>query len=112
MMGYKRGDIVIVNLNPKKGHEVGKIRPAVILSDDDTNDILDTLIVLPLSTDLVDDMEPWRMRLNARSGLRHNSDILINQIRTLSQQRIGEKIAELSSDEYARIVKALCKNFA
>jgi len=112
MMGYKRGDIVIVNLNPKKGHEVGKIRPAVILSDDDTNDNLDTLIVLPLSTDLIDNMEPWRMRLNARGGLRHDSDILINQIRTLSQQRIGEKIAELSPDEYARIVEALCKNFS
>ncbi len=36
-MGFKRGDIVTVNLNPKKGHEVGKIRPAVIISSDDEN---------------------------------------------------------------------------
>jgi len=39
-MEYNRGDIVIVNLYPKKGDEVGKIRPAVIISGDDENAIL------------------------------------------------------------------------
>ena len=61
-MDFKRGDIIIVNLNPKKGDEVGKIRPAVIISNDDENKILDTVILMPLSTDLIDNMEPYRMR--------------------------------------------------
>ena len=42
-MELNRGDIVIVNLYPKKGNEVGKIRPAVIISGDDENSILDTV---------------------------------------------------------------------
>ncbi len=110
-MDYKRGDIVIVNLNPKKGHEVGKIRPAVIISDDDENKILDTVILLPLSTDLIDDMEPYRVRITKRDNLKKDSDVLINQIRTLSKSRIGKKIAKLTNKEYDLIIKNLCKNF-
>ena len=46
-MGFNRGDIVTVNLNPKKGHEVGKTRPAIIISNDDENkiDVLNTMEV-------------------------------------------------------------------
>ncbi len=111
MMDYKRGWIVTVNLNPKKGHEVGKIRPAVILSGDDENSILKTVIVAPLSTDLIEDMEPYRMRIEKREALLHDSDILLNQVRALSKERIGEKIAALSQKEYEKLVALLCKNF-
>ena len=55
-MDFKRGNIVTVNLNPKKGHEIGKIRPTVIISNDDENIILDTIILMLLSTDLIDNM--------------------------------------------------------
>ncbi|SFV58128.1 Programmed cell death toxin YdcE [hydrothermal vent metagenome] len=110
-MEYKRGDIVTVNLNPKKGHEVGKIRPAVVISGDDENRILDTLTLMPLSTDLIDDMEPYRLRIAKRDDLKEDSDILINQIRSLSKQRIGKKIAKLTQKEYALVIEALCKNF-
>ncbi len=110
-MEFNRGDIVTVNLNPKKGDEVGKIRPAVIISGNDENSILDTVILMPLSTDLIDDMLPYRMRILKRENLQQDSDILINQIRTLSKQRIGEKIAQLSDDEYKLLIGSLCKNF-
>lgn len=110
-MELNRGDIVIVNLYPKKGDEVGKIRPAVIISDDDENAILDTVILMPLSTDLIDDMEPYRMRLTIRDNLKQDSDILINQIRSLSKTRIKEKIAKLTDDEYKQVIENLCKNF-
>ena len=110
-MEFNRGDIVTVNLNPKKGDEVGKIRPAVIISGNDENSILDTVILMPLSTDLIDDMLPYRMRILKRENLLQDSDILINQIRTLSKQRIGEKIAVLSDDEYKLLITSLCKNF-
>jgi len=100
MMELNRGDIVIVNLYPKKGDEVGKIRPAVIISGDDENAILDTVILMPLSTDRIDNMTPYRMRIVAREGLKEDSDILINQIRALS-----------TSAEYDAIIQNLCKNF-
>jgi mRNA interferase MazF len=110
-MEYKRGDIVTVNLNPKKRHEVGKIRPAVIISGDDENSMLDTVILMPLSTDLIEDMEPYRMRIIKRDKLQQDSDILINQVRTLSKQRVGEKIARVSDSEYDVLIQLLCKNF-
>lgn len=110
-MELNRGDIVVVNLYPKKGDEVGKIRPAVIISDDDENAILDTVILMPLSTDLIDNMDPYRMRLLAREGLKEDSDILINQIRALSKTRIKEKIAKITSVEYDTLIQYLCKNF-
>ena len=111
MMDFKRGDIVTVNFNPKKGHEVGKIKPALIISGDDENSILDTLILLPLSTDLIDDMYPYRLRVLKREKLKQDSDILINQIRTLSKQRIKQKIAKLTKQEYELVVESLCKHF-
>ena len=110
-MDFKKGDIVTVNLNPKKGHEVGKIRPAVIISNDDENKILDTVILMPLSTVLTDDMEPYRMRLTKRDNLKKDSDILINQVRTLSKLRIKEKIAVLDENEYRNLIQFFCKNF-
>jgi len=110
-MELNRGDIVIVNLYPKKGDEVGKTRPAVIISGDDENSILDTVIVMPLSTDLIDDMLPYRMRIPKRGNLKKDSDILINQIRALSKVRIKEKIAKLTNEEYLQVIENLCKNF-
>lgn len=110
-MELNRGDIVIVNFYPKKGDEVGKIRPAVIISGNEENNILDTVILLPLSTDLLDNMFPYRVRISKRDKLKQNSDILINQIRTLSKTRIKEKIAKLTSSEYETVLEALCKNF-
>jgi mRNA interferase MazF len=110
-MELNRGDIVIVNLYPKKGDEVGKIRPAVIISGDDENSILDTVILMPLSTDLIDNMTPYRMRIEKRDNLKQDSDILINQIRTLSKIRITDKIAKLTSNEYKELINNLCKNF-
>ena len=110
-MELNKGDIVIVNLYPKKGDQVGKIRPAVIISGDDENSILDTVILMPLSTDIIDNMEPYRVRIKKRDDLKEDSDILINQIRTLSKVRIKNKIAKISNEEFDLIIQALCKNF-
>jgi len=110
-MELSRGDIVIVNLNPKKGDEVGKVRPAVIVSNDDENKILDTVIVVPLSTDLLDNMEPYRMRIAKRDNLKYDSDLLINHVRTLSKKRVTGKISQLTEKEYEKLVDFLCKNF-
>ena len=56
-------------------------------------------------------MFPYRLRIQKRANLKHDSDVLINQIRTLSKRRIKEKIAKLSDKEYDLIINALCKNF-
>jgi len=110
-MELYRGDIVGINLNPKKGDEVGKIRPCIIISNNDENSILDTIIVIPLSTKLIDDMKPYRLRLLKRDNLEKDSDVLINHIRTISKKRVTSKIAKITNDEYKLIIENLCKNF-
>ena len=72
---------------------------------------MDTVILLTLSTDVIDDMQPYRMRIKSRDNLKQDSDILINQIRTLSKVRIKEKIAKLTDNEYNEVIGNLCKNF-
>jgi len=110
-MELNRGDIVGINLNPKKGNEIGKIRPCVIISNDDENNILDTIIVMPLSTKLIDDMKPYRLRLKKRDKLENDSDLLINHIRTISKKRVTSKISKITNDEYKMIIQNLCENF-
>jgi mRNA interferase MazF len=110
-MDLNRCDIVGINLNPKKGDEVGKIRPCIVISNDDENKILDTIIVMPLSTQLIDDMLPYRLRLLKRDKLKKDSDILINHIRTISKKRVTSKIAKITNDEYKLIIQNLCENF-
>ena len=110
-MDLSRGDIVGINLNPKKGDEVGKVRPCIILSGNEDNEILDTLMVVLLSTHLIDDMLPFRLRLLKRDNLRQDSDVLINHLRTISSKRVTSFIGKITDAEYTLIINNLCKNF-
>lgn len=103
-MLYERGSIVLVNYNPqKKAEEVGKGRPAIIVSDTMLNDVLDLVSVIALSTNLIDDAEPLRIRIQARENLKVDSDAMIEQLRCVSKSRIGERVGRLDSDEMAKI---------
>ena len=104
MTGYKRGDIVLVNFNPqKKAEEVGKTRPAIIISDTQLNDILDLVSVIALSTNLIENSEPLRIRIKKREHLHEESDAMVEQLRSISKSRIGNKIASLIPEELEKI---------
>ncbi len=107
-MGYKRGDIVLVDFNPAKGGEIGKLRPAVVMSSAEEVRILQTVIVIPLSTVIEPDSFPYRYTLKPRERLKKQSDACIYEIRALSKKRIKEKIADLSKDELQSIQRGLC----
>jgi mRNA interferase MazF len=103
-MDYNRGDIVLVNFNPqKKAEEIGKVRPAVIVSDSSLNEILDLVSVVALTTNLIDDSEPLRIRIKKRDLLEKDSDIMIEQLRSLSKTRIIKKISSLTQEELEKV---------
>lgn len=103
-MVYERGTIVLVNYNPqKKAEEVGKVRPAIIVSDTMLNDVLDLVSVVALSTNLIDDAEPLRIRIQSRENLKVDSDAMIEQLRCVSKSRIGERIGCLDGEEMAKV---------
>lgn len=72
----KRGEIYLANLNPKRGSEVGKLRPVLVIQTDMLNEVFHpTVIVLPLSTQLIDDAYPLRLGIQKRDKLEKDSDL-------------------------------------
>jgi mRNA interferase MazF len=104
---FKRGEVYLANLNPKKGNEVGKLRPVLIYQTDMLNEITHpTTTVLPLSTHLIDESYPLRFRVAKRDKLDSSSEILCDQIRTIDNQRvINEKLTALNDDEMKQVDK-------
>ncbi|MHB8473744.1 MAG: type II toxin-antitoxin system PemK/MazF family toxin [Gammaproteobacteria bacterium] len=85
----KRGSIWLANLNPGRGTEPGKIRPVLIVQSQALleADHPSTLIV-PLTSSLIDDAEPLRLRLSAQTGLNKDSDLLLDQLRAIDNKRL------------------------
>ncbi|PLY10613.1 type II toxin-antitoxin system PemK/MazF family toxin [Sulfurimonas sp. CVO] len=100
-----RGEIWLANLNPvKKNNEMGKIRPVLIFQNDELNHSeYPTTIVIPLTTSLIDDAEPIRMRVKKREKLLQDSDLVITQIRSIDNNRFVEKLASLKTDEMKKV---------
>ena len=106
---FKKGEVYLAKLNPKKGNEVGKLRPVLIYQTDLLNDIEHpTTTILPLSTHLIDDAYPLRYRVQKREKLQKDSDVLCDQIRTIDNNRILEdKLTTLTLKEMLEIDKQI-----
>ena len=104
---FQKGEIYLAKLNPKKGSEVGKIRPVLIYQTNLLNDCEHpTTIILALSTVLIDGAYPLRYQITKRDKLEETSDILCDQIRALDNQRILEGLlTKLSHKEMLEIDK-------
>ena len=89
--GIRRGQVWVANLNPNRGHEAGKVRPVVIVQGDWLSAAQSrTVVVLPLTSDVRRDAEPLRVTIGARGGLRMDSQVVVEQPRTLDRRRLGE----------------------
>jgi mRNA interferase MazF len=92
-MAYKRGGIYLANFNPSKGTDAGKVRPCVVMQSDLLNEAEHpSTTVLPLTTQLIDDAVPLRYRLLSRDKLYGDSDIMLDQTRTIDNQRITSDV--------------------
>lgn len=107
-MELDRGDICLVNFNPAKGGEMGKLRPAIILSSKTQIEILATVIVVPLSSVIQKDTLPYRLFLKKRDKLEQDSDACIYEVRALSKSRVKEKLSKLSANELLIVQDSLC----
>lgn len=102
-MNIKRYEIYFADLNPTIGCEIQKIRPVVIISQDEMNKYLDTVVICPLTSKL---HPKWRTRLQIKCA-KKNAEIAVDQIRTISKQRLKNKIDKLSSDKAAQLRKLI-----
>ncbi len=103
---YKYGEIVLVNLNPQKNNEAGKIRPCVIVSDSDVNEILDLITIVPCTTNILGE-GLFRISLYSRDALELESEVMIEQIRGVSKTRILDSLGTVNKEEMKKIQKGL-----
>ena len=88
--GAKRGEVLLVDLNPTRGGEIQKIRPCVVVSPDELNANLRTFVVAPLTTG--GHPYPFRVACNFRG---RSGYIVLDQIRAVDQDRFVRRLGEL-----------------
>ena len=101
-----RGDIRWANLNPVRGHEQAGKRPVVVLSHDVFNQRSGTVIAAALTSREPRAGFPLTLKL-AAPGLPRRSWVKISQVRTLSVERLGRRLARASEEELAAVVDGL-----
>lgn len=103
----QRFDVLLVRLDPALGHELQKTRPAVVISPDEVNRNLGTLLVAPLTS--ASKAYPTRVPcvFQGRSG-----QIALDQIRAVDRSRFIRQLGHLSGPTAARTLEALARLFA
>lgn len=104
-----RGEIWLANLNPGRGTEAGKVRPALILQN---QALLDadhpSTLIVPLTTNLIDDAEPLRLRIPAQGELAKDSDLLVDQLRAIDNKRLIEgPLLQLGEEMVKQVYQAV-----
>jgi len=103
----KRGEIWLVSMEPVAGHEIGKTRPALIISNNRNNEFSSTVTVIPI-TSSIERVYPFEVLiLKNESGLTSDSKIKCNQIRTVDKLRLIKPAGNLSPDKMKKVKKAL-----
>ena len=102
----KRGDVVLVTLDPTRGSEIRKTRPCVVVSPDELNRHLQTVIVAPMTTG--GRAYPWRVacRFQQRDGF-----IALDQLRTVDRERLSRKLGRLAPAAFSATLALLQELF-
>jgi len=88
-----RYSIYLANLDPTIGAEINKTRPIVVISDENMNKYLETIVACPLTTKI---HKGWRSRIQIKCQGK-NAEIAVDQIRTISRKRLIKKLDKLSA---------------
>lgn len=109
-MTILRGEVWETNFDPTVGTEISKIRPAVIVNNDDIG-VLPQKIIVPITTwNPRFEGKPWHVHLfpnGGKNGLQNESSADTFQVKNVDQQRLLRKIGELSDSELTLICEGL-----
>ena len=103
----KRFEIYFIEFDPTKGSEINKTRPAVVISPDEMNEALNTVIVAPLTSTLKN--YPSRVNCGVKSK---KGQIALDQIRTIDKIRIKNKLSVLKEKEQEEVFGILNEMFS
>lgn len=107
-MEIKRGDILLVNFEPVKGREQGRVRPAVVIQNNILNENSPLTIVAPITSKIYLKEYPTNVFIQKEeSVLDRDSTILLNQIRTIDKRRIIKRLGLLNFYQMDKVNSAL-----
>jgi mRNA interferase MazF len=99
-------EVFIVNLDPTIGSEIKKTRPCVIISPDEMNKYLDTVVIAPITSQ--SKKYPTRIKIDLEGN---DNWVVIDQIRTIDKSRLTKKITLLDKKEIAAIKNVIKETF-
>ena len=102
-----RGEVYLVRLDPTQGSEIRKTRPCLIVSPDDLNEHLRTVIVAPMTTG--GQAYPWRVecRFQGRTGF-----VATDQLRTVDIERLARRLGRLTPNSVTAVLAVMQEMFA
>lgn len=102
-----RGEVHLVGLDPPRGSEIRKTRPCLVVSPDELNDHLRTVIVAPMTTS--GHVYPWRVacRFQRRAGF-----VALDQLRTVDTERLVRRLGRLAPVALSSVLRSLQEMFA
>lgn len=101
-MELKQYEVVLVNLDPTQGSEMKKTRPCVVISPNEMNRYLRTIIIAPLTTQSRD--YPTRVEVLVQGK---NAWMVLDQIRTIDRNRVIKKLGLISQEEVQKCKKVI-----
>lgn len=107
MVTVKRFDFWLVNLNPTLGSEISKNRPCLVVSPDEINNFLNTVIVVPLTSTIKNYPTRFNLSFGGRTG-----QLAVDQIRSIDKFRLIKKIGILDKASSEQLCKILTEAFS
>ena len=102
-----RFEVYLVSLDPTQGREIKKTRPCLIISPDEMNQHIDTVIVAPMTTKGRDYPTRVACTFQGKSG-----QVVLDQIRTIDKARLIKKLGSISSQTQTKVLKIIAEIFA
>jgi mRNA interferase MazF len=106
-MVVNRFDVFLINLDPTIGSEIKKTRPCLIISSNEINHHIATVIVAPMTTK----GQPYPTRVTCQfQG--QNGQIVLDQIRTVDKTRLVKLLGQITTEEQKTVLDILAEMFA
>jgi mRNA interferase MazF len=103
----ERYGVYFADLDPSRGREIAKTRPVVVVSREDLNRFLDTVVVCPLTSKL---HPRWRSRIQTVCAGRR-AEIAVDQIRTISKERLGQRLDAIEPATIAQLRRLIAEMY-
>lgn len=106
-MVIKRFEVYLVNLDPTFGREIHKTRPCLVISPDEMNEYISTVIIAPMTTKGNDYPTRVSCQFEGKEG-----QVVLDQIRTVDRVRLIKKLGKIDPETQQQVLSVLLEMFA